>query len=77
MDKSQVNKIISRIMGVSSSEVTEETSPDNLPQWDSLKHIHLILAIEEEFGVQFTDQEIVSIKGVKSIVLLLTKKLGG
>jgi acyl carrier protein len=30
----------------------------NEPGWDSLKHMQIIFAVEEKFGVQFTEEEI-------------------
>lgn len=67
--------IVAQIMGVPPDRVTEASSPDTIEKWDSLQHMKLILAVEEAFGVQFSDQEIVSIKDVRSINALLTRKL--
>lgn len=69
--------IVAKIMGVPAETVTEDSSPDSLPRWDSLRHMKLVLAIEEAFGMQFTDEEIVSIKDVRSIVALLGQRDGG
>ena len=73
---SKVFNIISRIMGAPLERITESSSPDSIEQWDSLKHIQLILAIEEAFGVQLTDQEVVSVRDVRSIIALLRQKAG-
>ena len=36
------------------NEMTYETSPDKLPEWDSLRHVQLIAALEEKFSIIFS-----------------------
>lgn len=69
--KDKVFKIFSQIMEVPVEELTEESSPDTVKNWDSLQHMNLILALEEEFGVQFTDEQIVNMLNVKLIIITL------
>jgi acyl carrier protein len=67
----RVFKVISQVMGVSLAEVDENASPDTIGTWDSLKHMNLILALEQEFGVQFTDRQIIEMISAKLISLEL------
>ena len=41
-------------------EVTDDTSPKTLDDWDSFAQVKLIVGLEEEFGVKFTTGEVVS-----------------
>jgi len=66
--------VISRILGVSVKILNEESSQDTVEYWDSFKHMNLILAIEEEFKLTFSDPEIMSIKKIKDISNLLQEK---
>ena len=66
--------VFSRILGVSVKTLNEESSQDTVEYWDSFKHMNLILAIEEEFNLTFSDQEIMSIKKIKDIRKLLQEK---
>ncbi|GAA0373724.1 acyl carrier protein [Paenibacillus motobuensis] len=43
----------------------------NTEQWDSLKHLELILALEEEFQVRFTAEQAVNIHSLEDIVTIL------
>jgi len=43
--------------------------------WDSLAHIHLILAVEKEFGVKFSTLEVMRLKNVGEFVALISGKL--
>jgi len=61
-------------MEVPLEQLNEESSPDNVKNWDSLKHMNLILALEEEFDVSFSDEEIVELLSVEIIVETLKEK---
>jgi acyl carrier protein len=72
--RERVFRIISKVMDVSFEKVNERSSPDDLEKWDSLQHINLILALEEEFEVRFTDQEIVRMRDANAILETLRSK---
>ncbi len=69
-------KIISKIMDVPVEDITEDSSPDTVEKQDYLRHINLILAIEEEFDFQFSDDEVVELLSVELILLTLKEKGG-
>ncbi len=41
-----------------SAEVRDDLTADDVEQWDSLAHVNFIFAVEEEFGIEFTQQEL-------------------
>lgn len=57
-------------------EVTADTSADDIEAWDSVAHISLIFAIEEEFGFQFTSGELESMRNVGDLQNVITRKTG-
>ena len=63
----RVSKIVSNIMSVPLESVGPESSPDNLDAWTSVQHMNLILALEQEFDVQLSDDQIVEMLSVKRI----------
>ncbi len=46
------------VFGIHPERITETTSQNNLEVWDSVTHINLILALEQEFDVRFSDRQI-------------------
>lgn len=58
----------------SSLVVTEETSGDDVDEWDSLTHISLIDSIEKEFKVKFGLGELLKLKNVGQMADLIIKK---
>lgn len=72
----KVCQVLSQVMHVPIESIHENSSPDTIANWNSLHHMNLILALEEEFGVQFTDEQIVNLIRVKLIVNTLHELLG-
>lgn len=63
-------------MNVPIKLLNEESSPDNVESWDSLKHLNLILAIEQDFGITLSDEEIIEMMNVQLILEILKNKIG-
>jgi len=51
--------------------VNDETTANDIEDWDSLEHINLIVALEEEFGMKFSMGEAVGMKNVGEAVDIL------
>jgi acyl carrier protein len=71
----RVQGIVADLFSIPVAEIMLETSSDTIESWDSLQHLNLMLALEEEFGVQFAPEEIDKLNSVQSIVGLLDLKL--
>lgn len=56
------------------SDVTEDTTANDIEEWDSLSHIRLIVAVERKFKVKFTNSQIESLKRVGDLVTLVEAK---
>jgi len=65
---------MSAILDIGSAQIDNTTTPDTLEQWDSLKHMSLVIALEEEFGVQFDEEEIVKMLSFPLIKETLSSK---
>jgi acyl carrier protein len=65
--RENVLHVISQVLGMPVDELSEDSSPENIEAWDSLKHMNLVLALEEEFGVRFSDEKIVEMLNVRLI----------
>ena len=50
-------------------------SANEISVWDSLKHLDLIFALEEEFNIKLNNKEITGIKNYKTCLEILKKKL--
>jgi acyl carrier protein len=51
-----------------------DSGKENLEQWDSLKHLHLILELEEQLNVRFNSEEIEQMTNVNRVIAVLREK---
>lgn len=55
--------------------LTDETTSDDIEEWDSLSHIQLVAAIEKELGVKITSREVRGWENVGEMIDALLTKL--
>ena len=60
----RLTKVFQDVFDDDSIVITKETIASDIDGWDSLEHINLICAIEEEFDIKFSMGETVSLKNV-------------
>ena len=56
-------------------EVNDETTSDDIEDWDSLEHINLMAAVESEFGIKFSMGQVVTMKNVGEMVDIILQKV--
>lgn len=54
--RERLRELAGETFGVAVAEVPDDASPEVVPQWDSLNHIELMLALELEYGVQISSE---------------------
>ena len=55
--------------------ISEDTTSDDVEEWDSLSHIQLVVAIEKGFGLKLTSKEILSWEDVGEMADVILSKL--
>lgn len=63
----EVKRVMSDVFGVPVGEIADDATPDAIEAWDSVSHLNLVMALEEEFGVKFTDEQIVEFSSCREI----------
>jgi acyl carrier protein len=74
--ESELKNVMSAVFGISVDDINNNSSSITVKNWDSLKHMNLIVALEEEFEIEFSDDEIMEMKGYASIKYNLINRLG-
>lgn len=65
---------IAEALKVEPSLVTEQSGPLTLSAWDSFQHLHVMMAIEEKYGVEIPVEQVVTLLTVGDIAALLRAK---
>jgi acyl carrier protein len=63
--REQIKSIIGRVFNI--KNVRDDISQHNCVEWDSLKHLNLIIELEEEFNISFDPEDIVVMTDINSI----------
>lgn len=71
----KIKNVMSAVFEVPAASITENSSSDNIETWDSLRHLNLILGLEEEFGVSIPDEEVGNLVNYKLIELTINELL--
>ena len=72
----KLTEIFKENLDLEEIELTDTTTADDVEGWDSLAHIGLIAAIEQEFGFRFAMKEVVNLHNVGEMVDLILQKIG-
>jgi len=73
--ETRIKQVMSDVLDVDINDINEDTSPETLEAWDSLKQMNLIVALEEEFNLEFTDEEIEDLLNFKLIKLTIEDRV--
>ena len=71
LNEDKLKQVMAIMLKVDSSLIHADSSMDNIPTWDSLHHMNLVLALEEEFKVVIPDEDAGNITSYKLIRLVL------
>ena len=70
--KQKVLEIISKITKITESDLIEQSN-DNRP-WDSLGHVEIVIALENELGLFFETEEIADMTTINKIIEIIERK---
>ncbi len=72
----ELKKVILKELNLDDFDLQDETIAPQVPGWDSLNHVNIILAVEKNFNVKFKSYEVLRLKNVGDLQKLVDSKLG-
>lgn len=75
MISEELKSTILKTLKLDNFDLTDETIATQVPGWDSLSHVNIILAVEKDFGIRFKNTEILRLKNVGDLQKLLDMKI--
>ncbi len=73
----QITEIMREYFDDDSLVLTMDTTAQDIPAWDSLNHVNIIVSVEQHFGVRFAISEVEKLQSVGDLVNLVSEKTGG
>jgi acyl carrier protein len=70
-NEDRLKQVLSAVLEVDPVAIDDSTSPDTVARWDSLSHLTLVLALEEQFDVSLTEEQTVEMLSYPLIKLVL------
>ena len=74
--KTKIKNIMASVFEVSVDDINDESSPDTIENWDSLRHMNLITVLEEEFNIRLNDEQITEMMNFNLIIYIVNESLG-
>lgn len=72
--RDRLRSIIARELDVAIDAVPADASAETFLPWDSLGHVRIVVAVEEEFGVRFATAEIPELSSLDKLVAALAAR---
>ena len=57
----QLKGVVGAMLDIDPATIDEQTSTDTVSKWDSVRHMNLIIALEESFGITIPDDEVANL----------------
>ena len=70
----QLSGLIAEVLGIPGAELAEDSGPGAHAAWTSLKHIEVVVVLEEHYGVALSSREIKGITSIAGLRELLAAK---
>lgn len=70
-NEDRLKMVMSDVLNIGFSNIDDNTSVDTVDEWDSLRHLNLVLAIEQEFDISFTEEQTIEILNYPLIKIIL------
>jgi acyl carrier protein len=69
-----VGSLLAEVLQIPASGITEDLAMKDVEAWDSLKHMELIVSLEQSFGIELTFDDIVAMRSVAEIKRVLRER---
>jgi len=71
----RLEKILRELFSLTVEIIDENWTSDDIPAWDSVNHLNLVLEIEKEFGVKLEIEDMLTVEKIGDLSRMLEKKM--
>ena len=71
----QLKGVMAAMLDLDIAAIDDRTSTDTVPQWDSVRHMNLVIALEESFDISIPDDEVATLTSYPIIKATIQEQL--
>jgi acyl carrier protein len=75
LNEEKLKSVMAAVLGIDAATIGPGTTTDTVKAWDSLKHMQLIIALEETFGIVVPDEEVATLTSYPLLKIVVTEQL--
>ncbi|MFE9188016.1 acyl carrier protein [Micromonospora sp. NPDC007208] len=69
-----LTEVVAGVLEVDPAEVTDDSGPQTIGTWTSLRHLQLVVTLEEVYGLSFAFEDIRDVRSVADLRAVLRAK---
>lgn len=73
--ENRVRTTLADVLALDALKIDASTSNETVQEWTSMNHLTVVMALEEEFGINFTDDETVTLTSYPAVLAAVVGKL--
>lgn len=73
MNSLEIKEIMSKVLEIDMSTISNNTSQKEISKWDSLQHLNLIVEIEDKYDISIDPEDISVMVTIEKIVEVVNK----
>jgi acyl carrier protein len=70
----RLHDVLARVLDEPADQLTDDSSPDNVLNWTSMRHVTLLIEIENAYGIRFTNAEMTTMRSLGDIKAAIAGK---
>lgn len=72
--ETEIRELVADVFGLELEEIRANASSETVEDWDSLRHLDVVMALEHRYSTSFTPDEIVALRSIDGICRILAQK---
>ena len=75
LNSDRIKSVMAVVFEIDANSIQDDAAPGSIENWDSIRHMNLIVALEEEFNFEFSDDEITDLLSYQLIESIVSQKI--
>ncbi len=74
--ENRIKNVLADVLMIDVALITNDASAETIEEWDSLKQMNIVIALEEEFDIVLTDDDVIEMLNVRLINYIVQERIG-